>query len=76
MADEACMWQGACMVGGGMHVWQGACMARGHVWTGGMHVAGGMCGRGHVWQGACVAGGIHGGDMHGRGCAWMERGCA
>ena len=43
----------------------------GHVWKGGMHGRGGMCGedmrgRGYAWQGgihgrrACVAGGVHG----------------
>ena len=39
---------------------------------------GGMYGvaRGHAWQGVGVhkEGGMPGGDMHGRGCAWQERG--
>ena len=38
----------------------------GHVWQGGMHGGGGMCGRGCAWQGGmhgvgqCMAGGVHG----------------
>ena len=65
-----CMGRGACMAGGG-HAWQGgACMAEGNV-----HGRGACAAGGHAWQG-----GIHGGGVHGRGCAWQEgmygRGCA
>ena len=53
----------------GKRAWQGgACMAgamhdrgRGHVWQGGMHGMGGVCGRERECE--CMAGGLHLGQM-------------
>ena len=51
------------------HAWQGACVAGGHAWGAcvvGAYMAVGVC----VAEGdMCGIGGMHGGGVHGRGCA-------